>query len=304
MVALSFSGIRISSNNSILPLSDFGHVGADAATLFPALGFIGFAMEYTRDQRRWAVLPASVVLVLAHAASAQRAARLDVVVTIAAFLLIVLAPRARRFRIRGGELAVVALAVAAVIATPIFVHGLRGGIESTFVSAIPVVNSAVNVASSNYRQGSIQSRYNEWAAAGQLISESPVIGQGLGKTFVHYDVGVRQFVTFDETNNIVLDLLLRTGAVGLALFLAAIVSTAVEGLRVWHSAEDVVAAVCAMTLAVLAGLIGKGMVESVLNEFHLTPLLGLLAGLVTSAATYARTAQAQPRCSSLLLPAP
>jgi O-antigen ligase len=302
MVVLATAGVQVSSNNSVLPLSDFGHVGPDAATLFPALGFIGLAMEYTRPRRRWGVLPASVVLVLSHAASSQRAARLDVVATILVFFLIALAPRARRFRIRGGELAVVAMVLAAVIAVPIFVKGVRGGSNIKLASAIPVVSSAVHVASSHYRQGSIQSRFNEWAAARPLIAQSPIVGQGLGKTFVHYDVGTRSLITFDETNNIILDLLLRTGVVGVVLFLAALASTVAAGLRAWSTAAADVAPVAAMATAVLAGFMAKGMVESVLNEYHLTPLLGLLAGLAISAAAASRTAPVARR-ELLLLPA-
>jgi O-antigen ligase len=127
----------------------------------------------------------------------------------------------------------------------------------------------------------VHSRYNEWRAAEPLIRDRPVFGSGLGTTFQHYEIGTATFVDYDLTNNIALDLLLRVGAIGLALFAAAIGATLAAAWRVWRRARsDTVALLGAMAFAVLAGYLAKGMVESVLNEYHLTPLLGLLVGLV------------------------
>ena len=50
---------------------------------------------------------------------------------------------------------------------------------------------------------------------------APFCGWGLGQTISFFDVGPRQFVTSYLTHNILTDLLLRTGLVGLLLFLAA-----------------------------------------------------------------------------------
>jgi O-antigen ligase len=281
MFVLATLHVRANGHLPYLPLAGFGDLGPDAATIFLSLGLMGLAMEVTRRTRRRGVLLSSAVLVVAHSASAQRATRLDLVVSVAAFVLILLLPRRRRFFVRGGELVLVALAIMAVFAVPIFARAVRGNSDASVLAAVPVVSTAAHVASTSYRQGSVQSRYNEWAAARPLIGQSPLTGYGLGETFTHYDVGTRSFVTFDLTNNIALDLLLRTGAAGLALFLMALIASLAAGWRAWRdSPVDEGALLAAMASAVLLGLLGKGMVESILNEYRLTPLLGLIVGLV------------------------
>lgn len=285
LALLDLAGVSVTAHLPRLPLLGFGSVGADAATLFLSLGLLGLAMETTRPQRRPGVLLASIVLVLAHAESSQRAARLDLVVSLLVFLVIVLAPRQRRFAVRGGELVLVGLALCAVVAVPVFTRAVSGSSQTSVLDAVPVVNVAAHVANSSYRQGSVQSRYNEWSAALPLIDEHPVLGSGLGRTFPHYDVGTRQTITYDITNNLVLDLLLRTGAVGLALFVLGFAGTVGAAWRVWQRGPSPQGALLtAMALAVTCGLLAKAMVESVLNEYHLTPLLGFLLGLVFAAA--------------------
>jgi O-antigen ligase len=285
LLVLHISHVNVHGHLPKLPLVGVGRVGPDAATLFLSLGLVGLATEVTRPVRRRTVLLASVVLILAHAGTAQRAARVGLVVSVVVFVLVLLWPRQRRFRVRGGELVLVSLAIAGLVAGPLFARSVEGVPSSRLIDQIPIIDTAAHVASTNYRQGSVQSRYNEWHAAWPLIKASPVTGGGLGETFTHWDVGTHSFVTFDETNNILLDVAVRTGFLGDALLLLAVGSTVGAAARVWRrSRSDEGALMCAMALATLIGLLGKGMVESILNEYRLTPLLGLLAGLVLAAA--------------------
>jgi O-antigen ligase len=294
------AGVRVFASLPKLPLNDFGDMGSDAATLFPAFGFLGLAMELTRQRRRTYVLLASAMLLLAPLASIQRAARLGIAVTIVVFLVAVLWPRRRRFHARGGDWIVVAAVAAAVVAGPIFVRSVAGEPTKSVAAAIPFSKYTTQALSTDYRQGSVHSRYNEWRAAEPLIRDRPVFGSGLGTTFQHYEIGTATFVDYDLTNNIALDLLLRVGAIGLALFVAAIGATLATAWRVWRRARsDTVALLGAMTFAVLAGYLAKGMVESVLNEYHLTPLLGLLVGLVGALAA----AKDDPDADSAAAPA-
>ena len=290
--ALGQASLTFDAHLPYFPLSGTGKVGADAATIYLSLGLLGLAMEMSRPKRRLGVLLASLVLVLSHAGTAQRAARLDLAVSLLVFLGLLLWPRRRRFLARGGELAVAGLVVAALIATPVFLRAVRDTGPTAVTEAVPLLNSSVYVASPNYRQGSVDSRFNEWQTAGPLIREQPLLGQGLGTTFTHYDIGTRSWITFDITNNIWLDLLLRSGAVGLALFVMALATTIAGAWRAWRrSPLDEAALLAAMTLAVLVGYVAKGQVESVLNEYRMTPLLGLLAGLALSAARSYRSTE-------------
>lgn len=285
LVVMRLSHVTINGHLPRLPLVAFGRVGPDAATLFLTLGLLALALELTRERRRPDVLAAGLVLILAHAATPQRATRVDLVVSLATFLVVVLWPRRRRFRLRGGELALAGLALAGVVAAPLFARSVEGVPSASVIDQIPIVNTAAHVASSNYRQGSVQARYNEWHAAWPLVTAEPVTGGGLGETFTHYDVGTRTWVTYDLTNNVLLDVAVRAGAVGVALLLLAVGATVLAMTRVWrHSRSNQGALLCGMALATLIGLLGKGMVESILNEYHLTPLVGFLAGLVLACA--------------------
>lgn len=279
------AGIRITASLPHLPLLDFGLMGSDAATIFSAIGIIGFGVELSRRHRRPLVLIASTVLVMAFLASPQRAARLGVAVTLVLLLVAVVWPRRRRLRARSGDLVLIITCAVAIVAGTVFMTAVFSTPQSSVSAAIPFSKYNSQAVSSSYRTGSVQSRFNEWDAALPLIRAEPLVGNGVGKTFLHYDVGTNTFIEYDITNNIFLDLLLRTGAVGLVLYLLAIGGTFASAWRVWRRSVSDQASIMAVTVgAVLGGFIAKGMVESVLNEFHLTPLFGFLVGLILALA--------------------
>ena len=92
--------------------------------------------------------------------------------------------------------------------------------------------------------------------------------------------------TTDLTENIGLDLWLRTGLIGLALFLAAIVVSLVNGFATWRLHPDRMVAVLALALvAVVVGFIAKGQVESIFENYRLATVLGLSLGMLRSAVT-------------------
>jgi O-antigen ligase len=285
LTLMSAAHVTVTSPSGFLPLIDAGEMGADGATVFASIGLVAVAIELTRRNRSILTLIAGVVCVVSLLASTQRAARLGLAVSVATFLLAVLLPRARRIRLHRRDLAIGAAVVVSVVAGTVFVRGATGDPNPSPVAAVPFSSYTVQAVSSDYRQGSVESRYIGWAKARSLIRSSPLVGHGLGETFTHYDVGMGDFIDFDNTNNIVLDLLLRTGAVGLLLFCGAAAATFVSAWRTWRSGRSPTCAVVAlMSASVLAGFLAKGMVESVLNEFHLTPLLGFLLGLVAAMA--------------------
>ncbi|HEX5016974.1 MAG TPA: O-antigen ligase family protein, partial [Actinomycetes bacterium] len=136
------------------------------------------------------------------------------------------------------------------------------------------------------RVGSVESRFNQWAEAWEAVERSPVVGQGLGSTHVHFEEGQNAFVESDINHNITLDVLSRTGVVGLSLAAIAVIITVVQGVRVWGSAAANAVAFWALSaVAVVAGLLAKGMVESILEKDRLALLLGLALGFVGAAVT-------------------
>ena len=80
---------------------------------------------------------------------------------------------------------------------------------------VPLAEQTLTALNPKHRQGSVQSRYNQWDVVGGLIKEHPIIGSGLGRSFVHYEEGSQQNVTQDITHDFALDLLFRGGLVAL-----------------------------------------------------------------------------------------
>lgn len=285
--------VRISTSGvPDLPLSGFGVFGPDAASMFPAVGILGAALELTRPRhlrRRVGVLVLCGLLVATHLATPQRASRLDLYVTLALLLVVALLPvrgRRRRLRVTGTEVTLVAAGVVGAVAlVPTFVSAVQAALRGTQVAVtLPFSGQTATALNTTHRQGSVASRYNQWDVVRHLISQRPVTGWGLGKDFVHYEQGLHTFVVQDITHNIGLDLLYRMGAVGLALMLAAVLVVGYGGVRAWRRSDDPrVAAFAIAAFAVLVGLLARGMVESIFEKYRLAVMLGIVLGLLCSA---------------------
>jgi O-antigen ligase len=131
-----------------------------------------------------------------------------------------------------------------------------------------------------------EGRLYQWHTATGLIEQRPILGWGLGKEFEYFDPGFDHFFEIHVTHNIVLDLLLGAGVMGLLIFLAAIATTGYRGLRAWLGLkDDLLAALALGTLAAIGGLLAKGMVESVFEKYRIAVALALLLGIVISVAS-------------------
>ena len=94
-------------------------------------------------------------------------------------------------------------------------------------------------------------------------------------------------MTIAYAHNIVLDLWLRLGLIGLVLFVVAFAASLIDGIKVWRRHTDPKTAALALALvAVLCGLIATAFLEPFLDEYRLATLfgvsLGMLRGTVTS----------------------
>ncbi len=273
-----------------LPLVEFGRYGADAATLFSSVGVVGLVLAVSRPKgspHRVALFVSSILLLLSHLASAQRAARLGLYVILILLLLVCCTPTARRrIRVTATQVAVVTAAVLAALLAVIFTTTVLDATQMPDEDPYVVGEGTGPALGANTRQGSIQSRFNQWQIAVQEIGEAPFLGHGLGAEISYYEVAERGVVTSDITHNIVLDLLLRTGLVGLVLAASAVVVAWWRGILTWrwHPDNRVAAwAIAAVTLS--AGLLAKGLVESIFEKHRLALLLGIALGLAISAAS-------------------
>jgi hypothetical protein len=285
LFVLDQAGVRIQSSVvPDLPLVRLGSLGADATTLFSSLGVLALVLGLTRARNlgsRAAVLVPAALLILSHLASTQRAARLGLYVMLIVLLVIACLPTARR-RL-GFSVTQVGFAAAGLAAL---------GFAAVFVPAVASLaapQSAVATADAGRfaptsRQGSIDSRFNQWNVVLRKIKDSPLTGEGLGGTFVSYEEGTKTFVQGDISHNIVFDLLRRTGVVGLALAAAAVLAAWAQAVGTWrfHPSTQI-AALAAGAATVTAGLLAKGMVESIFEKHRLAVLLGLVIGMTMSA---------------------
>ena len=281
-----------------LPFVGLGVYGADSATLFAALGTFGLVLTfYGRGELRTRVplLLPSTVLLLSHLASPQRAARLGIYISVAVVLIACFSlVGRRRVNLRKRQMSFVGLALLAVTLVASFASALVAASAPDQTSEFGFSADGPTFGATA-RQGSIDSRYNQWNVVKDEILDHPILGEGLGKTFVHYDVGSKSFVENDIAHNVVLDLLRRTGVVGVLLGAGALVVTMQSGLATWrHAVRDDVAAVAMVASALVIGLLAKGMVESIFEKNRLAVLLGIVLGIVVSTALSKETWEDDP----------
>jgi O-Antigen ligase len=284
LFVLDTLGVRW-SNNVVpdLPLVSLGSYAADAATLFSSVGVLalvlGLAGPKHLGRRALLLLPAAV-LILSHVASSQRAARLGLYVTLLVLLVVGCLPTARRrLPISLGQVGFAAATVAVLGFAAVFVPAVAGVAAPDSAVASP---NAEQFAPTS-RQGSIQSRFNQWDVVLDQIRERPLAGEGLGGTFVSYSEGEDAFVQGDISHNIVLDLLRRTGVVGLVLGVCALLAVWAQAVGVWRfHRNNQVACLAVGTIAVTAGLLAKGMVESIFEKDRLAVFLGVVLGIAIS----------------------
>ena len=276
-------GIQFTTTWPGIPLVSAGEVGSNLATIFISLGVLGLASEMGRRRRSPTVLLAATALLLAHLVSSQRAARLGLAVVLITFLLVLLLPRGRPRPFSAGDAAALLAVILAAVSVPLLVWSITTSTGGSPLNAYPFLDRTLQAVDTGYRQGSVESRFNEWAEALPLIRDRPVFGNGVGTTFDHHDVGKDVVIRYDITNNLILDLLLRAGAVGLIGFTLAWVATCRLALLVWRRGRDQVALLAVAAGCALAGMVAKAMVESIINEYRMTVLIGLLAGVVFSA---------------------
>jgi O-antigen ligase len=278
-VTLGAVGTRVKVNAPGLRGAQLGHIGSIGATLFVGFGVLALAIAVCSEHRRFPLLLAAVPLLVPPLMAHQRASLLNFGVSLAAVLLLL--PMARhRLRATFVEVVLVVLAALAFVALPTLIGGV---VESKRV--IPFSHSLSEAISGGEKKLSAQDRVNQLHEARKLIVQRPVTGWGLGQTITYYEVGFQQFFTTYLTHNVIADLLLRCGIIGLVLFLMAIGSSVAQGIGAWRNASDpLVAAIALASVAIISGWIAHGMVESLFEHVQLAPLLGILLGLVQAAA--------------------
>jgi O-antigen ligase len=276
----------------LVPLPDIGSLGADAASIFVALGTLALALAAFRADQRLRLFAAAGALLTAPAVAGQRAAILGLGVSLAVLLLGLIATT-RRLKATPTEFALLFVMGIGLATLPPAAALAAGSPDARLLFA----GSVENTFKSTAKQQSEESRINQWRKAWKLIEERPVTGWGLGKTYTHYDPGHREFFTTNYTHNIIGDLLLRTGGIGVALFLITMLLASADGWLAWRRhTDDLAAALALASLAIILGLLARGMVESLFEKFRLATLLGITLGIIGSVAVEpVRARRREPR---------
>lgn len=275
LVMTDVAGISITQDLPLVPLQELGTLGSDLATIFTSLGALALAIGLFAPERRGRLMAAAVVLLATPAVADQRAAFIALALSLATVAAGMLLSR-RRLRVTPTEGALVIAAV-----TGLLLVSSLPGLAGDQPVKLPLQDELTTTFTSYEEVLTTRDRLNQWSAAGPLIEERPIFGWGLGKQYTYYDPGNLVFKQIDLTHNIFGDLLLRSGAVGLALFLLALGFTSIGLLRAWWTEGDDRAAAFALGVgAVVAGLIGKGMAESIFEKYRLAVMLGIAIGVM------------------------
>ena len=287
LLVLTAGGKTFSLHVPLVPLSHFGSLGTDAATIFVSIGVIGFLLELAKEHRSRLNLLCTVPLLFSAFFAYQRAVLLTLGACVTVMVVVALGSTARRrLRVRGGEVAIVALAVVGVVVGVSVVPAITSQRSVTGPLSSVLSQTVGATIGSEAKAQSAQSRLNKWSVALGYAEQDPILGKGLGFEYRYFTPGPNIFVLTDLTENIGLDLWLRTGLIGVALFLVALLTSLVNGFAAWRLHSDRMVAVLALALfAVVIGLIAKGQVESIFENYRLATMLGLSLGMLRSAVT-------------------
>lgn len=290
LIVMDLTGAALGIPVPMAPGASIGRISPDSATVFVVLATLALLVESTRSRPRAIVCAACVPMIFSPLAATQRAAILGLVVAV---LLIIAAMFTETWARRIKATATQAVVFAAVILVPFLIMvGIRAAWPGSAVperNELPYSGVISDTFFATRKAQSADSRKLMWEKGVDYIRDYPVTGNGLGKGYNLPDRASYGRAIGTSFHNIGIDVLVRSGLVGLLLFLVALVCVLRDGLLAWFRHHDAaVAALAFGALVSIGGLLGKAMVESIFEKFRLATLFGLLLGVVASAAVSAR----------------
>jgi O-antigen ligase len=283
---MTLAHISVNTTLPLLPLEGFGQVGAETAALFLAIVTMCFLVRLAAGPVKFRHVLALIPVVGAVLLADQRAVLVNLAVLVVVLILgVTVGPRpgvVRKLFASSGQVFLIFLAIAAIAIAVVVVpaavarHPARDPFASSFQSLFHDQGKAE----------SAQDRLNLAAEAETLIPHHLFIGYGLGVEFPYYETGTRSVQTIAYAHNLVLDLWLRLGLIGLGIFGAALGVSVKGGLRVWRRGRDRETAALALGLvAIVAGLFATGLLEPLLDEYRFSVLLGVCLGMLRACVT-------------------
>ncbi|MFK8023549.1 MAG: O-antigen ligase family protein [Ilumatobacter sp.] len=279
MVPIAFvidaARIDLSLSTPVQRFNRLGNLSNDTVTLLTLIGAVALISEVTREDRRFKVALASLALLFAPLVGRQRASYL-VVLAIAIVFVILIA--GSTWRKRSG---------ATGVEIGLFAIGLIGlAIAGVALTSSPaaILEPVTDTFGGDANARSADSRVSLYNQALSKIQDDPIVGSGVGTKVVRVAALNASKEVDAAAHNVLLDVALRIGLVGLGVYLIALWSTAATALRLWRAAvDDRVAAMAVGGLMVVAGTFAKGLVEPALDKFRLSLAMGIGVGLVMAA---------------------
>jgi O-antigen ligase len=267
----------------LLPLTSFGIMGTDAATMLAAVGVVALMLEMGKPRRNVWTIVCTVPMLISVVLASQRAALVGLGASLGLVLIITLGPTIRhRLTVHSAEAGLALLAVCAIFLAVV----LAPAVLHDRPPKIPFTSTVSSTLNGEGKAESAQDRLNELNAAEHMIPQHWILGSGLGIEYSYWAPGPNVDFVSALTEDIYLDLWLRTGLIGLGLFVLAVLVTFGEGFRTWRRDPDRMIAIFAIALvAVVLGFLVKGGFESIFEKYRLATMLGVLLGMLRSTAT-------------------
>ncbi len=270
-LGLHLLDIQFRLSTPVQRLNAFGVLSNDTVTVLVVFGAVVLLVESVRDRPRGVVMGSGAVLLLAPIAGDQRASYLVLgFVAIATAILMLGATWRRRVSITGVQIALSGAFVVGVLAVGFLVTDAPG------VIIAPVEDTFTGIGN----QQSADARLSLADEAFAQIRLNPILGSGVGATVTSESPSAQEQTTA-AAHNLVLDLWMRIGLVGLMAFVLAVAVTIWVGVGVWRRAVSNEAAAFAVGgVIVICGIITKAMVEPAFDKYRLSLSVGLAVGCV------------------------
>jgi O-antigen ligase len=278
LMLTNLAHVSISWSFELLPLDELGTLGSDLASVFVMLGIVALAVALVSEERRAPIAIVAVPLLICPLAVGQRAAMVGLAVSLGA-LAVAMPFGRKRLRTTPTEVALVLATGLCIVVLPTAAPAVSQASPGSLPFA-SVINEAFT---GREKQLSGEDRVYQWRKARGLIAERPVFGWGLGYTYYSWDPGYFVFRQNFLTHNIVGDLLLRMGVVGLLLFTLPVALALGLALRGWRTLLDPrLAAITLGAATAVAGMLAKGLFESIFEKYRLSIMLALLIGVIVA----------------------
>lgn len=289
VAVMAIAKISINMSLPALPLQNFGADGNESAALFLAIGTICFLVRLASGSVRFRHVLGLVPVVICVVLASERAVLLNLAAVVAVIgLALIIGYRhgiARRFRLTSQQIGRLVLGILAAVSAVLLVVVVPAALDRR-APRIPLVSSFNGLFTSQGKIESAQDRVTLASVAESMIHQHPLIGWGLGVKFQYYESGSRSVKTIAYAHDIVLDIWLRVGIIGVVLFVVALAVSLVGGLQVWRRHTDPVTAALALALiAVLTGLLVTAFLEPLIDEYRLATLFGVCLGMLRATVT-------------------